>query len=87
MSVPHTNLEHWDFLMAIKEGKQTVMNPEVGQRTSTVCHLGNIAARVDRRLEWDAKKEVFVDDDEANTLCSKTPRDEWSYDKILKMKC
>ena len=84
--VPHNNLEHWDFLMAIKEGRETIMNPELGQRTSTLCHLGNIAARLNRKVIWDAQQETFLNDEEANHLCVKTPRKEWSYDKILKMK-
>jgi hypothetical protein len=84
--VPHNNLEHWDFLMAIKEGRETLMNPELGQRTSTVCHLGNIAARLNKKVLWDAENESFINNDEANILRSKTPRDEWSYDKILNMK-
>ena len=87
MEVPHRKREHYDFLMAIKEGRSVVMNPELGQRTSTVCHLGNIAARLNRKVEWDAKTEAFINDDEANALRSKTPRSKWSYDKILKMKC
>ena len=32
IAVPHNNREHWDFLMAIKEGRKTVMHPELGQR-------------------------------------------------------
>jgi predicted dehydrogenase len=87
IEVPHTKGEHYDFLMAIKEGRQTVMNPEIGQRTSTVCHLGNISARLNRKVEWDAESESFINDEEANALRSKTPREEWSYKNILKMSC
>lgn len=87
MKVPQIKGEHFDFLMAIKEGRQTVMNPELGHRTSTVCHLGNISALLNRTVEWDASNEQFINDDDANALRSKTPRKEWSYEKILKMKC
>lgn len=87
MEVPHTNGEHYDFLMAIKEGRKTIMNPELGQRTSTMCHVGNISARLNRKVKWDAANEAFIGDQEANEMRSIKPRDEWSYDKILKMKC
>lgn len=87
MEVPHTKGEHYDFLMAIKEGRQTVMNPERGQRMSTVCHIANTSARLNRKVNWDAANEAFINDDEANALRSITPRAEWAYNKILKMKC
>lgn len=87
MEVPHNNLEHWDFLMAIKDGRNALMNPELGQRTSTLCHMGNIAARLNRKVEWNAENESFRNDEEANALKSKTPREEWSYEKVLSMKC
>jgi predicted dehydrogenase len=87
IEVPHTKGEHYDFLMAIKEGRKTVMNPELGQRTSTMCHMANVSARLNRKVQWNANAEAFINDEEANSMRSKTPREEWSYDKILKMKC
>ncbi|MFW6277414.1 MAG: Gfo/Idh/MocA family oxidoreductase [Prolixibacteraceae bacterium] len=86
LKVPHTKGEHYDFLMAVKSGGETVMHPELGHRTSTVCHIGNIAALLNRKLEWDAQKEAFVNDPEANAMRSKKPREEWSYEKVINMK-
>ena len=34
---------------------------------ATLCHLGNIARRLGRRLKWDPEKEIFPGDEEANT--------------------
>ncbi len=87
ISVPHTKGEHYDFLMAVKEGISPVMHAELGHRTSTVCHIGNISALLDRKLTWNPNTEKFIHDDEANAKRSKIPREEWSYEKILKMKC
>jgi len=42
------------------------MNVEAGHRVATLCHLGNIARRLGRRLKWDPEKETFPGDDEAN---------------------
>ena len=36
--------------------------------TFIACHLGNIATRLGRALEFDAEKEQIVNDDEANRL-------------------
>lgn len=87
IEVPHTKGEHYDFLLAVKDRKTPVMNAELGQRTSTVCHIGNISALLNRKLEWNPNTEKFINDDEANAKRSKTPREKWSYKKILNMKC
>ncbi|MDY0169286.1 MAG: Gfo/Idh/MocA family oxidoreductase [Thermoguttaceae bacterium] len=50
----------------MKTGALPVANAEVGHRSTTVCHLGNIARWVGRRLKWDPVKEEFPGDDEAN---------------------
>lgn len=36
-------------------------------RSVSVCHLGNIAMRLGRKLEWDPDQEQFKDDPEANS--------------------
>ncbi len=40
----------------------------VGHPASVLCHAGNIAARVGRKLTFDAATETFVEDAEANGL-------------------
>jgi predicted dehydrogenase len=50
---------------------------EVGHRSGTVCHLGNIAMELGRKLKWDAVKEQFIDDDEANRMTSRAMREPW----------
>ena len=42
------------------------MNVEAGHRVATLCHLGNIARWLGRRLQWDPHQERFLDDDDAN---------------------
>lgn len=39
---------------------------EIGHRSSTLCHLVNIARWTGRRLRWDPAKEIFPDDPGAN---------------------
>jgi len=51
---------------------------EVGHRSATVCHLGNIAMELGRKLKWDAAKEQVLDDDEANRMVQRTMREPWS---------
>ena len=57
-----------DFLDCIKSRKDPICNAEVGHRSSTVCHLGNIAMMLDRPLKWDPQTEQFIGDPEANRM-------------------
>ena len=45
-----------------------------GHLSSRLCHLGNIATRLGRRLRFDAKTEMFPGDDEANRLLGREHR-------------
>lgn len=56
--------ENW--LECIKSRERTVADVEIGHSSTTLCHLGNIARWVGRKLTWDPEKEVFTGDDEAN---------------------
>jgi len=67
-----------DFLDCVRTRRQPICPPEVGHRSATVCHLGNIAMRLGRPLEWDPTSECFVNDDEANTMRSRPMRAPWS---------
>ena len=49
----------------------------MGHRTASLCHLGNIAIQLMRKLEWDPEKETFVGDDEANRMLSRPMRPPW----------
>lgn len=65
------HLQNW--LQCIKSREKPIADVEIGHRTATVCHLANIARLLGRRLRWDAVKEVFIDDAEANA-CLDRPR-------------
>ncbi|HEY9172343.1 MAG TPA: Gfo/Idh/MocA family oxidoreductase [Verrucomicrobiae bacterium] len=55
-----------NWISCIKSRKKTSADVEAGHRSATVCHLGNIARYVGRRLKWDPRKERFIGDAEAN---------------------
>ena len=58
-----------NFLDCIKSRKKPNADLEtVGHPSSLLCHMGNVASRVDRKLVFDAKSESFVNDAEANAL-------------------
>ena len=70
ISRPH--LQNW--LECIKTRATPNADVEIGHRSITVCHLLNIARELGRKLPWDAAKEKFVGDDEANTYLDRPKR-------------
>ena len=66
------HMQNW--IDCIRSRKRCVADVEIGHRTSTVCHLGNIARWLGRKLRWDPKQEKFVGDDEANTYIDRQRR-------------
>jgi predicted dehydrogenase len=58
-----------DFIDCVKSRKKPYCDLEtVGHPASVLCHAGNIAARVGRRLTLDPQTETFLGDKEANAL-------------------
>ena len=55
-----------NFYHCVASRKDPIMTVEAGHGVATLCHLGNIARRLGRRLKWDPVKEIFPGDDEAN---------------------
>lgn len=68
---------HENWLDCIKSRERPICDVEIGYRSVTVCHLGNLAIKLGRELNWDPEKEQFVGDDQANLLLSKPMRAPW----------
>jgi predicted dehydrogenase len=68
-----------NFLDCVKSRQDPVAPVEVGHRSASVCHLGNIAVRLGKRkvLQWDPARERFTNDDDANAMLTRTLRDPW----------
>ena len=63
-----------NWVDCIRSRKRPISDVEIGHRSATVCHLANIALRLNRKLNWDPKTERFVSDDDANRLLSRPMR-------------
>jgi len=72
-----SNDHHRNFLDCIKTRGRTAAPVEVGHGSVTICHLGNIAMKLQRKLRWDPGTERFTDSDEANQMLSKPMRGPW----------
>ena len=49
-------------------------------KAMNVCHVINVALRLNRKLVFDTAKEVFVDDDQANTFIAREQRKGYEID-------
>ena len=70
-----------NFLDCVRTGKETICPAEVGHRSVTVCHLGNIALRTGKKLKWDPMKQQ-LDDAEANKWLSRSMRAPWKLPAV-----
>ena len=73
----NSNDHKQNFLDCIKSRKDTICTAEIGHRSSSVCHLGNIAMLLDRKLKWDPKAERFINDSAANRMLAHGMRAPW----------
>jgi predicted dehydrogenase len=70
-----------NWLECLRSRKAPICPAEVGHRSATICHLGNIGYQVRRKLKWDPATERF-DDETANKLLSREGRGEWRFESI-----
>ncbi len=68
---------HNDWLQCIRRRRRPICVVEIGCRSVSVCHLGNIAYRLKRALKWDPAAERFVNDPVANRMLSRPYREPW----------
>jgi predicted dehydrogenase len=73
-----TNEHIKNWVDCIRSREKPVADIELAHRSTTVCHLGNIARWTGRELRWDPTTERFLNDDEANALLSRPMRAPWT---------
>ncbi len=75
----YANKGHYeDFLDCVRTRRRPSADVEIGCRTVTLCHLGNIAYELKRPLRWDPDGEAFVDDPAADRFLDRARREPWS---------
>jgi len=80
--LPTGDDEFINSLESIKAGRKAIYTPESGHRTSTLLHCGNVALKLNRKVEWDTANERFINDPEADKFRKREMREKWSYNKI-----
>jgi len=67
-----------NFVRCVRSRQRPVCDVEIGCRSVTVCHLGNIAYWLGRPLRWDPVRERFIGDEHANHWLSRSKRAPWT---------
>ena len=68
---------HGDFIECVKTREKPFRDIELAVNTAVVCHLGVIAYELKRTLKWDAAKQEFPGDEEANRYLDRARREPW----------
>jgi len=76
-----------DFLDAIKDrSRRPNAEIQIGHLSASLCHLGNIVARVGRAVRFDPQAEQILGDEEAGALLSRRSRryrkDHWAVPRL-----
>ncbi|MFC1490898.1 Gfo/Idh/MocA family protein, partial [Candidatus Latescibacterota bacterium] len=61
-----------NFLDCVKSREATIAPIEILHRSVSVAHLGNIAMKLERKLEWNPDIERFVNDPEADRMIARS---------------
>ena len=69
-----------NFIESMRSREQPISDVWTHNRMLEICHLSNIAMRLDRELKWDPKKREIIGDREANSFLSRESRKEYAID-------
>lgn len=68
------------FIDCVRRRQRRTCAPvEVAHRATNLCSLGAIGMILNRPLRWDAAREEFPGDDQANRLRSRAMREPWHF--------
>jgi predicted dehydrogenase len=66
-----------NFLDCMKSRQNSISDIEIGHRSTSTCHLGNIAYRTRHEIVWDGKEEKIEGDSEASRYLNRAYREPW----------
>jgi predicted dehydrogenase len=69
-----------NFIECMKSREQPISDVWTHNRMLEICHLSNIAMRLDRELKWDPVKRQIVGDDQANSFLARENREGYEID-------
>lgn len=67
-----------NLLDCVKSRAKTVSHIDDAVQSDILCHISDIAIRLEQKLRWDPKAERFVDNDAANRRLTRPMRSPWT---------
>ena len=77
-TIPRVAGQHEEWLAACRSGEQCSANFEYAGLLTEANHLGNVAYRLGRKIQWDAANLKCIDCPEADLLIRREYRDGWT---------
>lgn len=74
VQLPVSKSHHQNWLESVHSRKPPLAPADIAHRSNTACIVSWIAMKLERPLEWDAKKERFINDEQANAMLSRAER-------------
>ena len=71
-----------NFMQCLKSRPRPTCDIAVSHLSTNTCHLGNIAYKLGRKLNWDGATETFVGDAEANAMLGREARKGFELPRI-----
>jgi Predicted dehydrogenases and related proteins len=75
---PEPQPQNTDFVECVRNRQKFALNEMNGHRSCTIVNMGAVALQLNRTLEFDPVKEMFVNDEEANRLLDQPTRAPWT---------
>ncbi|MBW7989507.1 MAG: Gfo/Idh/MocA family oxidoreductase [Planctomycetes bacterium] len=67
-----------NLLDCVKTRNDTICPIDVAVQADIICHISDIAIRLEQKLKWDSKSERFVNNEAANRRLSRAIRSPWT---------
>ena len=77
--------QHGNWLECIETKKPPISTVEMGHRACTVCLITHISMKLNRKLNWNPKTEKFINDDEANSMLTRSQRKPFGVNYIKEL--
>ncbi|MCG2462426.1 Gfo/Idh/MocA family oxidoreductase [Flavobacteriaceae bacterium F89] len=74
--------QHGNWLDCIKTRNAPISPIQKGHKACTICLISDIAMQYPRKFQWDPDKELFIGDDEANSLLHRSQRKPYGTDYV-----
>jgi predicted dehydrogenase len=71
-----------NFLECVRSRERPAADVEIGHRSVSACHIGVIAYRLGSILMWDAAREQFIGDEQAQAMTSRKYRKPWTLPEV-----